>query len=180
MRATCSTRSFVNVGPFLFFYRSGVYCLRGSDRFSGRAKDFPSFFKLTCVFDITLCTPNKFGDRETRHILNTLEMYEKQIRCDVEFHFENGRSIGRHIWKLSAKSPVFAAMFVNSREFTPVNKRRVEIKDIQPDVFDKMLQFIYSGMITDDVSKDDLQQLDILADKYELKRLKSYCAKARN
>ena len=44
---------------------------------------------------------------------------------------------------LSARSPVFRAMFEHEMEESKLN--RVEISDISPDVFKEMLNFLYTG-----------------------------------
>lgn len=55
----------------------------------------------------------------------------------------DGREFYAHKAILAARSPVFSAMF--EHEMTESRKGRVEISDIDPDVFNEMLKFIYTG-----------------------------------
>lgn len=55
----------------------------------------------------------------------------------------DGREFYAHKAILAARSPVFNAMF--EHEMTESRKGRVEISDIDPDVFSEMLKFIYTG-----------------------------------
>ena len=79
-----------------------------------------------------------------------------------------------HKLMLSARSPVFKAMFnSNMREAT---NNEVTITDFDPDVIDKMLQFIYAGTfekryITENIAYDLLGA----ANKYQLELLKNKC-----
>lgn len=54
-----------------------------------------------------------------------------------------GREFKAHKAILSARSPVFGAMFEHEMEES--RKGRVEISDIDPDVFHEMLKFVYTG-----------------------------------
>lgn len=86
----------------------------------------------------------------------------------------NGREFKAHKAILAARSPVFGAMFEHEMEES--RKGRVEISDIDPDVFHEMLKFVYTG------STPQLQGMadDLLAaaDKYDLDRLKVMCEEA--
>lgn len=54
-----------------------------------------------------------------------------------------GREFKAHKAILAARSPVFGAMFEHEMEES--RKGRVEISDIDPDVFHEMLKFVYTG-----------------------------------
>jgi len=72
---------------------------------------------------------------------------------------------------LAARSPVFAAMFEHEMEEKKQN--RVEIVDMDKDVLNEMLKFIYTGKATNlEKMADDLLAA---ADKYDLERLKMLC-----
>ncbi|KAA8585429.1 hypothetical protein FQN60_004123 [Etheostoma spectabile] len=72
---------------------------------------------------------------------------------------------------LHARSPVFSAMFEHEMEES--KKNRVEINDVEPDVFKEMMCFIYTGKAPNlDKMADDLLAA---ADKYALERLKVMC-----
>uniref|UniRef100_A0A8C2KH68 Speckle type BTB/POZ protein n=1 Tax=Cyprinus carpio TaxID=7962 RepID=A0A8C2KH68_CYPCA len=73
-----------------------------------------------------------------------------------------------------ARSPVFSAMFEHEMEES--KKNRVEINDVEAEVFKEMMFFIYTGK----APKLDKMADDLLAaaDKYALERLKVMCEDA--
>ncbi|KAG7239052.1 hypothetical protein INR49_030232 [Caranx melampygus] len=73
-----------------------------------------------------------------------------------------------------SRSPVFSAMFEHEMEES--KKNRVEINDVEPEVFKEMMCFIY----TDKAPNLDKMADDLLAaaDKYALERLKVMCEDA--
>ncbi|MEJ1288601.1 hypothetical protein NN561_019634 [Cricetulus griseus] len=83
-----------------------------------------------------------------------------------------GQDFGAHKAILAARSPVFRAMFENDMEES--RKKRVEILDLEPQVFKAMMEFIYTGKAPDLHSMANA--VLAAADKYGLERLKVlYC-----
>ncbi|XP_053435359.1 speckle-type POZ protein-like [Nycticebus coucang] len=82
-----------------------------------------------------------------------------------------GQEFQAHKAILAARSPVFSAMF--EHEMKENKKNRVEINDMEPDVFKEMMCFIYTGKAPN-LGK---MAVDLLAaaDKYALERLKVMC-----
>lgn len=76
-----------------------------------------------------------------------------------------------HQFMLAARSPVFRAMFQN--DMTEASSKKVEIKDLSPDVVEDMLLFIYSGN-TPNLSQAPGELL-AAAEKYQLDQLKALC-----
>lgn len=81
---------------------------------------------------------------------------------------------------LSARSPVFCAML--ECDMVEKSKGTVEINDIQPDIIQLMLEFLYTGKFDKDndenfINMVDWQRLMLAADKYSLSSLKSVCAR---
>lgn len=73
-----------------------------------------------------------------------------------------------------ARSPVFNAMF--EHEMEECTKNRVEINDLDPEVFKEMMRFVYTGKAPNlDKMADNLLAA---ADKYALERLKVMCEEA--
>ena len=82
-----------------------------------------------------------------------------------------GKEFKAHKNILSARSPVFKAMF---RHDTKEHKEnRVQIADCNPDTVEEMLQFIYTGEAPR--LKEMAHSLFVIADKYQLERLKKMC-----
>ncbi|XP_065209115.1 speckle-type POZ protein B-like [Planococcus citri] len=84
----------------------------------------------------------------------------------------NGKTYDLHKAILAARSPVFSAMFSN---YTMLEnqKNEVEIKDIQQDIFEEMLYYIYTGTTR---NLDELAfELIPVTDKYDLDELKNMC-----
>ena len=74
---------------------------------------------------------------------------------------------------LSARSPVFAAMFQHDMKEAALN--RVEIVDIEPDIFQAVLRFIYTDQV--DLTVENATGLLAAANRYFLDLLKWKCEK---
>nr|XP_048281400.1 speckle-type POZ protein-like [Myodes glareolus] len=85
-----------------------------------------------------------------------------------------GQEFQAHKAILAARSPVFRAMFKNDVEES--KKNRIEIQDLEPQVFKIMMGFIYTGKAPDLHSMADA--VLAAADKYGLERLKVMCERA--
>ncbi|XP_059104721.1 speckle-type POZ protein-like [Peromyscus eremicus] len=85
-----------------------------------------------------------------------------------------GQEFRAHKAILAARSPVFRAMFQHDMEES--RKNRVEIPDLEPQVFKAMMGFIYTGKAPD---LDNMADAVLAAaDKYGLERLKVMCEDA--
>ena len=100
------------------------------------------------------------------------ELLENGLFTDIKFIFKD-EHIAAHSTIIPASSPVFAAMFEGER-FKEGQTRTVNIEDIDSRVFRKLLQFLYSGISTNDPS-NVLQALFLAADKYQVDALKEIC-----
>merc|ERR1712126_125361 len=90
--------------------------------------------------------------------------------CDVQL--QCGEKIfDCHKVMLSARSPVFRAMFQAEMEEKKTNK--VDINDLHPDILAEMLHFIYTGKTPklDEIAGDLLGA----ADRYQIDKLKAAC-----
>ena len=94
----------------------------------------------------------------------------KQL-SDVEF-LVDGKSFGAHRFIVSARSPVFAAIF--SSDMTEGNTGTVTINETDPGVFETFLKFLYTGMLESFSSTGD-DRLRDLADKYQVETLFRLC-----
>ncbi|KAJ1685056.1 hypothetical protein LUZ63_016446 [Rhynchospora breviuscula] len=108
------------------------------------------------------------------------DLLERGDGTDVSFNV-SGVTLDAHRCVLAARSPVFMAQF-----FGPMKgkvNQSIEIKDMQPSIFNSMLQFIYSDSVPDleeargnkDASVALAQHLLVAADRYGLERLKQLC-----
>ena len=95
------------------------------------------------------------------------QLYESSQFADVTLACE-GREFHCVKALLVARSQVFAAMFEHDMEEAKHN--RVEVKDVDSEVMDQMLRFIYTGKAPD--LERMAAELLAAADKYALDRLK--------
>ena len=94
----------------------------------------------------------------------------KQLN-DVEF-LVGKKSFWAHRFIVSARSPVFAAMF--SSDMIEATKGKVEIVDTEADVFETFLKFLYTGTLEPfSLASDD--RLSALADEYQVETLLALC-----
>ncbi|XP_065207183.1 speckle-type POZ protein B-like isoform X2 [Planococcus citri] len=96
-------------------------------------------------------------------------LLHSQDSIDVKFSLD-GKNFGAHKLILSARSPVFAAMFKHNMLENQLNE--VKISDINPEVFEEFLRFLYSDKISDLRMARDLL---VAAEKYNVDSLKLLC-----
>ena len=91
---------------------------------------------------------------------------------DVNFTI-GGREFPAHKVILAARSEAFAAMFQHPMKEQSTNL--VKIEDIEPEVFQELLRFIYTGRVSTATMESMAANLFIAADKYLLDELKTEC-----
>ncbi|EFX86049.1 hypothetical protein DAPPUDRAFT_193467 [Daphnia pulex] len=101
------------------------------------------------------------------------EMFHKQILCDIQFEFNDGQTIGAHVSILSARSPVFSAMFQSG--MVESQTRRVIITDISTEVFRQLLIYLYTGYAPKLEEESMTPPLLEAAEKYGVEILKNQC-----
>ena len=99
------------------------------------------------------------------------QILDEPTLSDVTF-VVNGRNFQAHRIILAARSPVFGALFQN--EFREMKiKSTVDIVDIDADVFEELLRFVYTGRV------NQLEQLAehllFASNKYDMRELKTMC-----
>jgi speckle-type POZ protein len=105
------------------------------------------------------------------HLVN-LYLYDDMQFSDVNFNV-GGREFSAHKNILAARSKYFAAMFKHPTKENSTNQ--VNIEDIEPEVFDQLLRFIYTGRVPLDKLQTMAAGLFIAADKYLMDELKTKC-----
>ncbi|XP_046449858.1 TD and POZ domain-containing protein 1-like [Daphnia pulex] len=128
------------------------------------------------IFHILIdLTPNSVisSKNGTQHVLDhLLTLWNTKTLSDVTFNCQ-GKSIKAHTLILASGSPVLAAMFqLNLREN---QEKVVEINDINPEVFEELLCYIYTGNFNSGRNVD-AAELFVAADKYSVETLKEECA----
>jgi len=143
---------------------------------------------LTIVCDVSIVghekvlSGSKFPDETGKAFNKNRQKCYKQLSQDLERNFNNTdyadckivcreRVFDCHMFMLSSRSPVFSAMFKNNME--EAASKRVEIKDLSPEVVEQMLFYIYTGN-TPNLTQG-AGELLAAAEKYQLDQLKNMC-----
>ncbi|OMJ68652.1 hypothetical protein SteCoe_33845 [Stentor coeruleus] len=101
-----------------------------------------------------------------------LDLLTSGIQSDIIIHV-NKRSFPVHKCILMCRSPKFQAMFSN--KMLEKEAGVIYLKETNEVLFEKLLQWIYSGNVVMPEDMNDLCQLMILADEYLLNDLKMRC-----
>ncbi|XP_057319001.1 speckle-type POZ protein-like [Microplitis mediator] len=140
------------------------------------SKDFLPMDTLTLCVDLTVfgdyeTTANNFPVKSSKHIVDDFKkLFESKLGSDVVLIVGN-KKIKAHKSILIARSPILAAMFTQDM-YENLNSEAT-ITDLDPDIVEKMLEFIYTDQVTDlDVDAGYLLEA---ADKYQLQKLKELC-----
>jgi hypothetical protein len=91
---------------------------------------------------------NNVGVSEMKALKQTTDyLFLQQTNCDIRFYFEDGQHIGGNVNILSARSPVFAAMFNHDmQEAKPYNNNK-NTKN-KPSSYSNLPSFVFTdGMI---------------------------------
>jgi len=86
-----------------------------------------------------------------------------------------GKSIAAHKTIICCRCSPMAAMFTNTH-FPESSMRSVPVHDVSFDIFRDMMEFIYTGQCN--ISGENAAELLVVANFYQLQRLKEMCEKA--
>ncbi|KAI9563081.1 hypothetical protein GHT06_010538 [Daphnia sinensis] len=134
---------------------------------------YPSVISFDLLIDLT---PNALAvTKGAKHVLDhILNLWKTKTLSDVTFRCK-GKDIKAHAMILASCSPVLAAMFAD--DFKEKTEKVVEIKDITHSTFSRLLQFMYVGDASlETVPEEEITQLLVAADKYNVDTLKEDCA----
>ncbi|XP_043468161.1 speckle-type POZ protein-like isoform X1 [Leptopilina heterotoma] len=127
--------------------------------------------KLSVFDSFNDIIPKQLTHVKEDNLLNQIEcFYDDQTFKDVTLRVDD-KEFNAHKTILILRSPVFAAMFKS--KMTEEQTSSVEIKDINPTIFQKMLRFIYTEKVED--LEDSAAELYYAAEKYQLGKLKTMC-----
>ena len=153
---------------------------RGFGKFVSRKRLHSQSDELLPDDTLTICCQvEDVGETESEQLAKRAKL---QVADDLRKHVTggsysdvtftvSGRQFPAHKVLLAARSPVFAAMFRPGMRESHTN--RVDVPDIDSDVFEELLHFIYTGETS---SVDQMaQQLLAAADKYDVRDLKLIC-----
>ncbi|XP_011881721.1 PREDICTED: speckle-type POZ protein A-like [Vollenhovia emeryi] len=142
-----------------------------------------SLVNATILCEISLVTDTRnISDRSRAvwlevsecEVLNNLGLLlENEKFCDVTLTVR-GKEFQVHKAILVAQSPVFNVMFENEMKGKKTNQ--VDIDDMDPEVLEEMLRFIYTGKAMNLEKMAD--GLLAASDKYQLNTLKVFCQEA--
>jgi hypothetical protein len=126
--------------------------------------------ELTLRIDIEVIS-DKIQNKVNNNLLSNLKMLLTDEKfCDFKFVVQN-EEFKAHKNILSIRSNVFAAMFENN--MIEKNLNECKIDDIESDVFQELLSFIYTGKSAK--IKSMARKLLIASEKYNISELKSIC-----
>jgi speckle-type POZ protein len=112
------------------------------------------------------------GNDQDLILIQLEELFEKMLLSDLTFNVR-GRQFGAHKNILAIRSPVFAAMFLHPTK--EMQTGEVEVEDIDPDVFQEVLCYLYTGLTRSTAMDVMAPELLVAADKYLLDQLKIRC-----
>jgi speckle-type POZ protein len=99
-------------------------------------------------------------------------LFEDLKFSDIAFNVR-GRQFKAHKNILAARSKFFTAMFDHPTKENLTNQ--IEVEDVEPDVFNEILRFIYTGKVSESTMENMAFEIFAVADKYLLDQLKMEC-----
>ncbi len=134
--------------------------------FTIEAYQIPSKITFYVKF-VEIFTSFSYAFRDTRLADDLWGAALNRKMTDVELFVES-TTFAAHRFILSARSPVFYAMFNSA--FEEAKSGKVRIEGVNADTFAQFLRFLYTGSLCDD-QHPIKEELFALADKYDVKTL---------
>jgi speckle-type POZ protein len=147
---------------------------RGDMGFLFFSKSIPNYFGGPCTFNFEVqvgaLAEAFYYNLDDKLMRDQLwKAAQNKLLTDMEFIVKK-KSFAAHKVVVSARSPVFAAMFNNDMLESKTNQ--VKIDDVDPLCFERFLEFIYTGKINGAADDENLMKV---ADKYQIDTLKNVC-----
>lgn len=155
----------------------GLYLsLSKKDLLDNKDEYLPNNTLTVCVehsmYDTPVTTSRKLelNISKRQMIHDYTELYNSKMISDVIINVGD-KEFQAHKIILMARSPVLAAMF--SHEMIEKKQNKVSITDITPEIFEKVLEYIYTDEVIglDEIADDLLEA----AEKYQLQSFKETC-----
>jgi len=117
---------------------------------------------------------NQINEECQKQVINHLDnLFTEMNLADVEITCD-GEVFNCHQTILSARSPVFLAMF--RADMSEKHSKKVHIQDVKKEVFLEVLKFIYTGNVpSEDSLKEQAREILAASNKYEIDLLKKVC-----
>lgn len=129
---------------------------------------------LCCKIAMKYISPVKIDIPKQESFTKCIFLYENNLMSDFKIICEDQEFyVNRAI--LAFRSPVFRAMLESSMR--EAKEHKLNIKDFKSTVVELMIRYIYSDEIRTDLSREELTDLYLIADKYDLENLKKLCSK---
>ncbi|KFM68818.1 Speckle-type POZ protein B, partial [Stegodyphus mimosarum] len=126
-------------------------------------KYFSEITESFCAFTTSINCHNFSSD--LRNLYETGQFSDARITVGSEVFFV-------HKCILCARSSVFSRMF--QTKMTEAKNDTIEISDVDPNVMEKMLSYMYSGYLED--MEDSVEELYSLANRYDVPSLRKKCS----
>ncbi|KFM68820.1 Speckle-type POZ protein B, partial [Stegodyphus mimosarum] len=146
------------------------------------SKDPQEALLLKCEFKFSDCSHSSetleiscgFASSIKCHYFSNslLKLYKSGQYSDVNLAVAS-KTLSAHKFILCARSSVFSGMFEKENANSP--NRRIEITDVDPDVMDEMLEYMYSGRLEKPLD-ERVVHLYAAADKYNVFAFKQECS----
>ncbi|KAF8787785.1 TD and POZ domain-containing protein 1 [Argiope bruennichi] len=176
VKAEYETTSVGNVNPKLCLSQNHLGNLESSVSIQGSLSSFHCDSKSPIPFLNRSSLDSKRNDNLSYPFPNALEdfaaFYKKGILCDIKLQTAT-ETIPAHSVILSARSPVFEAMFTTNMKENI--QKCVRIDDVNAETVERMLLFLYSDTL-EELVWANAKKLYFAADKYQVLSLKHRCA----
>ncbi len=168
------TVSSAPIGNYVEFYLSKEDLIKsGGQQVDGSLTLYCKILTHVKIAPVSPVDPSSLAiDCNGELITHLVNLFDNMQFSDVNFNV-GGRELPAHKNILAARSTYFAAMFQHPMEEQSTNQ--VKIEDIDPEVFDQLLRFIYTGCVPLDKLETMAAGLLIAADKYSMDELKMKC-----
>ncbi|XP_057377853.1 speckle-type POZ protein-like [Daphnia carinata] len=120
--------------------------------------------------DLQKQVPPKKKSRRQKRKENLEKLFNKMELSDVSL-VVGDREFHVHKTVIASRSPALAALFTTPGE----SSTRVQVEDVDPDVFQEVLRFIYTGKVPLDKMEKMEAEIYVAAHKFQLDALKHAC-----